>query len=229
MAEPILWANKATRTRMLPNGKTERIPQMGHEGGSDYDKPTTLRNERWARVVDHHGHDLRVVLTNAASHTDVTTEYANYQRAKFAFLGWFPIGECPLARLISGQMRRAHFADPSMIGQPPCPPRSHTADDPCPHAVRERDARRARNLVVETERQVKMQPEADKLLAAQREQTNAILDAQREQTAALAGAFTGAIQQIASAIRPPEPPAPPNSPPPAAPPAEPPPEKGKAK
>ncbi|HEU4516939.1 MAG TPA: hypothetical protein VFR77_06515, partial [Steroidobacteraceae bacterium] len=98
MAEPILWANRSRRTiHTVINGelRIERIPQRGHAGNSDYDKPEFARGQRWERYIKSCGTDARVPVTNGAAHLDADDPYGKTIRAKGRAMGWIPRGACP--------------------------------------------------------------------------------------------------------------------------------------
>ncbi len=189
MADPILWVGKVQRTRrIVVNGeqRTERLPQRGHAGNSDYDNPTIAPGKRWERYIKACGTDARVVLTNAAAHVDDTTPYGMMIRAKARFLGWFPVGSCPRALLYTGELRPNQIVDKSILTQEACKPRSYSVDEPCQHSIAEMEARRAVYSAADAKRCVSMQPDVERLLGAQKEQTKDLINGLRDAVADIA-------------------------------------------
>jgi hypothetical protein len=203
MASSILWTQHAKvqrEVRRQVGGKivVEKIPQRGHAGGSDYDKPTIQAGQRWAHVVDHAGNAVRVPLTTGASlFVDDGEEQGNYariQRMKFRALGWYPVGSCPCALLLSGEMRTSHFADQDVAAQAPCKPKTYSEREPCPHAVAEQKARQKQQHALMLEKAEKFKPEVEKILAGQREQT-------KEIAAAITESMGSTVKSILEATR----------------------------
>lgn len=204
MADPILWVGKAQRTRRIVvdgEQRTERIPQRGHAGNSDYDEPKLAPGKRWELYVKGDGNACRVPLTNAAAHLDDTTPYGQMVRAKARFLGWYPLGSCPCALVLTGELRANHFASKEVARSEPCRPRTYSVEDPCPHALAEQEARQAAHSLVDAKRCKNVQADVERLLSAQKEQTKEIVSGLRD-----------AVLDIATAMRPPPPPPPPADP-----------------
>lgn len=182
MAEPILWAHKAKRTRRIQNEEgewvTEKIPQWGHDGGSDYDDPKLARGQRWIRYITHDGNEIRAVITSAAAHLDPHTDQAAYVRAKARQFGWFPTQKCPVGLMHAGELMRSKIVDKTLLTAKPCerPLKQEDPDKPCPHALSELAARRAIKAAFESKRNKAMESEADKLVKSQREQTGQLVE-----------------------------------------------------
>ncbi len=171
--DPCMWLRApapnfvgAARER-FENGRriVERHPARGHLGeGPDDVKPAT--GTRYITVVRHDGHTVFLCLTNAASHLDTNTPWAQYQRAKCFLLGWFEIGKCPLAALYDERMFPGHFHDQSIVeaknnGEPPCNPKDCSEDSPCRHALAEKAARVKNNVAYHAEKMPGFQAQAD--------------------------------------------------------------------
>src|SRR5690242_13691251 len=201
MANPILWAHHAKSQREVRRnvgGKivVEKIPQRGHVGNSDYDKPEIQRGQRWAHVVDHAGNAVRVPLTTGASlFIDAVEDqgYEKYQRAKFRGLGWYDVGRCPCAMLANGELQASHFASPEVAASEACRPGTYKESAPCPHSVAEMRARQAQQKIVQAEKDERFKPEAEKILAGQREQT-------KEIASSIADTMAGAVREIVKAL-----------------------------
>lgn len=201
--EPIFWSttqsgyNTKDRERdIVVAGRRikERFPQRGHDGDYEDKKLARHANQRFVRVVRHEGHITPLVLTNAAAHLDTNTDFAGYQKAKMRHFGWFALGMCPLALLAMGDLSTDHFADQSLVKQAPCAPRTYSEAEPCPHCKAETTARRALNAEIELERNASYKDSTEKLIDAQREQTNA----QREHNNTMLAGLTEAIKSSKS-------------------------------
>lgn len=192
--EPIFWAsttkgvNDQDRERWIVNEEGERVrerfPQRGHIG--PYDNYSRAPGERWALVVRHDGHEIRMVLTNAAAHVDSSTSWAQQQRGKQRTLGWYNPGQCPCALLMTGAITPDLIVDKSIIGQTPCAPGTFSTTNRCPHSKSEQEARRARNKRKMDERELAQQSKDDKIIEVMREQ----IESNRLTTEALAAAVT---------------------------------------
>lgn len=194
MADPILWVGKTQRTRRIVvdgEARTERIPQRGHAGNSDYDAPTLAPGKRWELYVKGDGNAMRVPLTNAAAHLDDSTPYGQMIRAKARFLGWYPLGSCPCALLLTGELRANHFADKSVLNAEACKPRTYNVEEPCPHALAEQKARQEAHARADAKRCRNVQPDVERLLAAQKDQTKEIVSGLRDAVVEIAGAMRG--------------------------------------
>lgn len=195
MADPILWAHKTQRTRrLIVDGEVriERLPQRGHRGDSDYDRPQPVAGPRWIHVVKNCGSAVRVPITNGASLVvgggpDGT--YSSMIDRKAKALGWYSLASCPCALLQVGDLQPHHLASRDLLTAQPCPPRSYSEDNPCPHALAEQEARRAKHEKREAERNKGMQSEAEKLLVAQKEQTKEIVSGITDAVASIAAAM----------------------------------------
>lgn len=193
MAEPILWANKSQRTQVVVvNGeqRTERIPQRGHTGNSDYDKPEIARFARWIRVIKGCGTDARVPITNGAAHIDSGSEYGRMIQAKGRFLGWIPVDACPCALLLTGTLKKRHIVSKEVLGGTPCAPGTYSMAEPCPHLVAERDARQTAHTDKQRKQAVSLKSEVEKLLDGQKEQTKQLVDA-------VASGIENAVEKLA--------------------------------
>jgi len=185
--EPIRWVNArgaysgVTHTR-FENGRkiTERLPQRGHVG--EWGSHNPMRGIRDVRVVRHDGHVVNAVLTNGAAHNDDSTEWAQSQRAKIRYFGWYPIGACPLALLLTGNLKRSNFVDQSLLGDKPCEHGTYSESKPCKHALAEERARKALNVENQNE-----------IIRNYKDTGEKTLEATREQTAALVQAITNAL------------------------------------
>lgn len=207
MAEPILWANHAKRTQPAMQWnpdlrafepvidpdtgepRLEKIPQRAHDGDGDPFKPKslTLVHATWIHYLRHDGHCVRVKLTNAAADLDVDQKIAKYHQAKARWFGWIPLSACPCALRVGGQISQAQLRSDDAKHGDPCPPGSHSETRPCPHLVAERAVRQAARKKIQAARDLTFQPEAEKLLRGQQQQTNEIVSALTEVVKALAG------------------------------------------
>lgn len=200
MPEPILWANKTRRTAVVVvdgEQRTERIPQRGHDGNSDYDKPTVARGPRWIRYIQADGTDARVPITNAAAHLDADTTYAKMIRQKARVLGWIPVGACPCALVMTGELNPKHIIDPSVRASEPCKPNTYGWEHGtwCPHVVAEQKARTKRHTEQMAKQANKLKADVEKLLEAQKDQTKEIVSGLREAVTEIAHAMTSGPPQ----------------------------------
>jgi hypothetical protein len=159
----------------------ERVPQRGHQG--DYENRRPARGIRSVDVVRHDGHRVHCCVTNGAAHLDDNTEWAQYMRAKWRYFGWYPIGSCPLALVLTGTMRKSHFVDQSLLSERPCEHGTFSVDKPCKHALAEWRARQKQQAAV-----------MDEVEKNFRDPNEKIVDATREQTQAIVGAVTAALK-----------------------------------
>jgi hypothetical protein len=182
--EPCFWTsnspgyntNDRQRTFMKNGVKvTERHPQRGHAG--DYENRLKAAGTRYIRLVDHHGHEIFHVLTNAAAHLDHTAPYGQYALAKARYLGWFMPGQCPCALLATGEMKRHHFVDQSLVGQAPCDPKSCSYENQCKHSLAERAARMAVTQAAHVKREQIMKGDATLNLEATQAMTKTVTEA----------------------------------------------------
>lgn len=177
---------------VLQDGTPVRVrhPQAGHQG--DYDSVIRMQGEgyRWITVVKTDGSTVCYVLTNGAADMNPGSEYAQDRKQKARFYGWFRLGQCPVALLGAGEMHQGHFADRSLLKAQACQPGTHSLDKPCPHALAEIAARRAKHAARESE---SAEAFADKQAAAQRAQTEALTSAMAEQTNAIVGTLANAL------------------------------------
>jgi len=197
MPEPIYWAsNKTALARKIPAKKFdalsgqmvevfdpdtgeriyEKIPQRGHVGG-DYDNPVTGR-PRWLHVLRHDGHVIRMTLTCAAADYDFAQLTSQERRAKARHFGWIPVGSCPLALIQAGELKQGQLIAKELRdlkSSAACAHGTYGEQRHCPHYQIEESARRALQERKQVASDKKMQPESDKLIAAQQEQTKDIV------------------------------------------------------
>jgi hypothetical protein len=152
--EPIFWLTTsdprngaAERERpVMVDGEmaVEKFPQHGHLG--DYENKTRAPGTRYFVVVRHEGHTTNLVLTNGAAHLDPNGPYGQYVRTKALFLGWYPAGTCPVAKLLAGELKKQHIAcdDNKSPRAKACAPGTCNQKNPCEHDLAERAARAAR-------------------------------------------------------------------------------------
>jgi hypothetical protein len=147
----------------------ERLPALCH-GGDDYESRQVhpRARSRFVVCVRHDGHVVAITLTNASADLNLTSGYANYVRMKARSLGWFPfVACCPVRELKAKRLRRDRVRAPELLarGAKVCSPERLKSDRPCPHAIAERDARRAAHAV-EQEKQLEPLLRADREAAA---------------------------------------------------------------
>lgn len=194
--EAIFWTGPGSYSQRdreivrFENGKriVEKVPQRGHRGDSDPDGrvlDSRAAANRWMHVCTDAGNWIRMVLTNAAAHTDITTEWAQERRAKAAHFGWFRIDACPLALVAHGELLRGQFLVQSMFSDRPCDRGTYSEAQPCKHCLAETDARRAAKAEFERERDSSYKDPTERQIEA-----NAA--AVREQTAAITAALAAA-------------------------------------
>ncbi|HUR48207.1 MAG TPA: hypothetical protein VMY88_01570 [Acidimicrobiales bacterium] len=196
MAEPILWAHKAEKLRKIPARRWnpeagameeafdddtgqpvyEKIPQRGHVAG-DYDNPVPSPHARWLHVLRHDGHVVRVPLTCAAADLDGAQLTSQERRAKARHFGWIPVGSCPLAMVETGELKAGQLIAKAIRGQEMCKHGSYGPNKPCPHYIAEEAARKELQKKATAKREKAHQSEADKLVAAQADQTKEIVGA----------------------------------------------------
>lgn len=185
--------NKPDREGLIiSGGQSVRIrhPQAGHQG--DYDAVIRMRGEgyRYITIVKSDGSTVFYALTNGAADMNPNSEYAQDRKQKARFFGWFRLGQCPVALLGAGELNQEHFADSSLLSAQACQPGTHSLEKPCPHALAEIAARRAKHAARESE---SAEAFADKQAAAQRAQTEALTSAMAEQTNAIVGTLATAL------------------------------------
>ena len=196
MSEPILWADKAAPLRRQParrfNADTgqmedafdeetgqrlfEKIPQRGHVGG-DADNPIASRHARWMHVLRHDGHVVRMVMTCAAADLDMASLWTQERRAKARFFGWIPVGQCPLAMLLTGDIQKGQLIAKENRGAAPCAHGSYGETKPCVHYRAEEAARKELQRKKTAQADKRNQSEADRLVASQADQTKEIVGA----------------------------------------------------
>jgi len=189
--ELIFWAttnpggNIRDREKVvMQNGRKVviRHPQRGHVG--DYDERRVADFTRSINVVRHEGHVTALVLTNAAAHTDTSTPYAQYQRAKARALGWYPLGSCPCAGIAAGEFSRDSFVTEEVRNGQPCERGTYGEAKPCKHALLERDARQKQHATDEAERMSAFKDPTQKMIEAGQQQAATIASAVKEAVAA---------------------------------------------
>ncbi|HEY1813011.1 MAG TPA: hypothetical protein VGG74_11760 [Kofleriaceae bacterium] len=183
--EPIFWTttkpgyNDADRqsSRMVDGRRVvEKFPQHGHVG--DYDNPQKAPGQRFIYVITDAGHEIPMCLTNGASHLDSNGPYAQYVRRKARFLGWFPPAACPAALLQVGELDADRIVDKSILDAKPClPDPNRNRFNPCPHSRAEKVARMKQHEADERERLANYKDNGQRLIEAQRDQTQALVEA----------------------------------------------------
>jgi hypothetical protein len=208
MGEPILWSHHAGKTRTqvarvwnadagewevaidedtgLPI--REKIPQSGHEDG-DYDKPNVDRNiNRAIHFLRHDGHVTRNVINMAAADIEGVDFVGKVVRQKARFLGWIPVGRCPIAMRQSGALKKHQIACKDLRdAEKAC--ESSSEKKPCPHYFQEEAARKTRQKATQAKKTAAMQTDADKMIAAQQAQTKDIVTG-------VAGVLADAIKSL---------------------------------
>lgn len=183
--EPVMWTstrpdyNKSDRERQyLRDGRviTERIPQTGSQG--EYDNRTPITHvRRWLPMINHGGHQVSTVFTNAAADLNNAGPFAQYQWAMIRALGWFWSGACPVALLAAGELAPTAMADQSLLQERPCRPGTYSEREPCKHAKSETAARMARTVQIEAERAAAYTSDNERQIAAQREENTRLINA----------------------------------------------------
>jgi len=182
--EPCFWTSPTpgynTRDRQrsfMKDGKrvTERFPQRGHAG--DYENRLRAQGTRFIRIIDHHGHEIFHVLTNAAAHLDHTAPFGQYQMQKARFLGWFMPGQCPCALMATGEMKPDHIMSDEVRRGSPCAQGTYSYENQCPHSKAEQAARRAANKLVQDEREKSMKGDGALNLEATQAMTKTVTEA----------------------------------------------------
>lgn len=147
----------------------EKVPQHGHDG--DYENKTRARGQRFIYVIRHEGHEIAMVLTNAAAHLDPSGPYGNYMRSKARFMGWYPSGTCPCAKRLAGELRDEHIVSAevrtAVVNGEACANQGDRAN-PCKHDLAERAARRQQWNEDHAERMTSFKSEAEKFQTEQR-------------------------------------------------------------
>lgn len=204
VTEPTFWTtsnapqigyNDADRTAVVVGEDGKRVqvrrPQGAHQG--DYENPRRLPVEgvRYVTTVRHDGHLVAYTITAGAADIDAHSEYARHRKLKARSLGWFFWGACPCALLRAGQMSPRHIVDESLLEAEPCQHGTYSLANPCPHARAERAARMAKQSQIEIERERSYRAKNDKLVEAQRQQTEAIVKAQNDATQAIISQLAG--------------------------------------
>lgn len=202
MADPIFWANQeiARANRILParrfNEETgvlepvidpvtrqplmERVPQRGHAGDSDPKSPRIeTRIRRWMHVLRHDGIEARVPITTAAAPVE-DSNYGAWMGMKARHFGWIPIGQCPLALLLTGAIRVHHLVAVELQGEQACPHGTYGEQKACPHYLVERRARRALKAELQRRRDVETETMEQKALKAQQATAEGILELGRQ-------------------------------------------------
>lgn len=122
--------------------RKEKFPQRGHAG--DYEDRRAANGVRSILMVRADGNEAHIVLTNAAAHLDPTTPYGQYVMMKARHEGWFAVAQCPAALISTGDLREDTVLVESILKAQPCQRGTYSSAEPCPHAIAERDARRAK-------------------------------------------------------------------------------------
>jgi hypothetical protein len=221
MAEPILWAHKAVRTRIAKRWneatqqmevsvdpdtgmpRRETIPQRAHDPSAGYNEPRTARMQRSIRVLQHCGSIVDVPLSTGAADVEGLEQVGRYMRAKAQYFGWIAVGTCPLRHVAAGTLRPQQIRDPELRAQAeagtakPCLG-NHGEERWCPHFVAEEKARKATHGRVQAKDALAYQTEADKMIKAGQQQTKDIVQG-------VATALADAVRAVAQPQ--PEPPA----------------------
>jgi hypothetical protein len=197
--EPIYWLradqgrdNRRDRERTIMvdgEARVEKFPQRARVGETG----PFLPGNRWMRVIKTDGNDVRIVLTGGAADLNGNGSFGQYVKNKARALGWFEAGSCPVRLLQLGEMDKGHFVDRSLVadGVQPCALDSkHSADDPCPHAIKERDARLAKRFAYNDARNRKHRTEVEKAMEAARIHGTAQADRMTETLAKLIETLT---------------------------------------
>ena len=175
--------NKADRERShVKNGRLviERIPQTGSQGEYDNRQPITSVR-RWLPMLNHGGHEVPVVFTNAAADLNNTGPFAQYQWAMTRAMGWFWIGACPVALASSGELRTHMVVDQAILDDQPCALGTYGETNPCKHVASERAARARQNAENEAAREQAYKTDTDRQIAAQRDMNAQLIAAQGTQ------------------------------------------------
>jgi hypothetical protein len=197
--EPVMWTstrpdyNRNDRERSyVREGRlvTERIPQTGSQG--EYDNRTPITHvRRWLPIINHGGHEVPVVFTNAAADLNNTGPVAQYQWAMIRGLGWFWPGACPVALVSTGELRADLVVAKSILGDRPCEPGTYGERTPCKHTVAEKAARMTLTAADDARREAAYKSDTDRQIAAQRDMNSQLIAAQGEQQRALIEALLG--------------------------------------
>lgn len=206
MAEAIQWANRPQPTKVtIAAGNrrvVERIPQTGSFGDLHENRPA---RPRWRKVVDSYGNEVRVVLTTAAADLDTETNYGRYQRQKWRVYGWYEVGHCPCAMFLTGDLKAEHFSSAEVLAdakaRTACSPGTYGPEAPCPHALKEMEARKKQNAEELAERLKNFQSESDRLIAANAKNTEHIVTGV---AASMAGAVKEAMAAAVAQAAPPK-------------------------
>lgn len=220
MSEPILWAQHAANLRRRPakawNPTTEqweqvideetglplieKVPQGAHVDDGNDRNPTIDQNvRRFIHYLRHDGHVVRAVINMAAADVEGADFVGKHVRGKARFLGWIPVGRCPIAMRLSGELQAAKIADVDLRTATSACERSGPAR-PCPHYFAEETARKQRNARVQGKRAAGMATESDKMIKAQKESTKEIVTG-------VAEVLAGALKALKEPDAPPPPPA----------------------
>lgn len=202
MADPIFWANQqiARSNRLLParrhNEETgalepvidpvtrqpivERVPQRGHEGGSEPSAPRIDRRiRRWMHVLRHDGHEARVPMTTAAAPVE-DTNYGIWMQMKARHFGWIPVGHCPVAMLLNAALLPHQLVAEELRTATPCAHGTYGEQQACPHYLVERRARRALKTELQARRDRETESVEQKALKAQQATAEGILELGRQ-------------------------------------------------
>jgi hypothetical protein len=98
------------------------------------------------------GHVVRVALSTGASIRNRNNEYALHIRNKLEGRGAIRYGLCPPAAAAAGIVDPRWLSMDVRNGEP-CQVGTYGTDNPCPHMIQERDARRLRNAKAALERE----------------------------------------------------------------------------
>jgi len=176
-------SSKPPVIRRVVNGKriVEKIPRTAQDP-----RRPGARLRRWVRMLDSYGNDVFAVLTTAAAEAVPEGKYANTQRRKFRKHGWFPFGQCPIALLSTGQLRKSALLTQWKDGERPCDPNKCDGEHPCKHAVAEQVARQDVNRVNDA-------AQADAWKSGEMKMAEANHAAMQEQTKAITEALTNKL------------------------------------
>ena len=159
----------------------ERLPTLGHDG-SDLHAMRKMRGvKRSETFMRHDGHEVAVALTNAAAHVPAEdTSCATDRQLKARFLGWLPLGCCPLIKMASGEIaeERIESAALKVPGARACYPGDVGAGKPpCEHYLAEKAARVAVTNAKMEARELAIESAAEKNTRAIGEMTSKVAEA----------------------------------------------------
>lgn len=131
--------------RWRPPVRTIRVEVIGKDGKPRMEERLErLCSTRNIRALGPAGQVVFLVLGNAnAMAEEGKTPYYDQKLTAKKAKGWLPWGRCPVAMVAAQEIDQRMLKNPELREASPCMGGGFSADNPCPHAIAERDYRTA--------------------------------------------------------------------------------------